>query len=181
MERFPKGNNEKIGDRVYRLMLGEVVCCNCGCWHARTNYQTVNFGGRKWYCGFCGAPIQPARRQWSTEIPLFLFLLILTLPLIVRVPNCVAIWRANGFSFTVSILFLIVWPIFCAAATVCLCARFGRALTSQLVEPHGRCLQCDYDLHGAVRDVCPECGAAAGHVLDAIRKKKRRGALARHE
>lgn len=181
MERFSKGKNEKISDRMYRLMLGEVMCCACDAWHPRTNYQTVNNGGSKWYCGCCGALIRPARRQWSRELPLFLFLLVLTLPFIIRVPNWVAHWTANDYIQNVSLVSLIVWPIFCGTTTVCLCARFGRALTSQLVEPHGRCLQCDYDLNYAVSERCPECGASAVHVLDAIGKKNRRGALARHE
>jgi len=177
MERLSTEITETTRDRMRRWMRGEVACCACGCWHARVNSQTAQNGRDKWYCGYCGALIRPARRQWARKFLLLLFLLMLAFPFIVRV--------LNGFTddLFLSVLFLIFagWFFFLGFVTIFLSRRYGRALQTRLVEPHGHCLQCDYNLRGTVGDVCPECGAPAKHVIVAITKWRRRDRRNAHE
>ena len=49
---------------------------------------------------------------------------------------------------------------------------------TEVVEPHGHCFKCGYNLNYSVSDRCSECGVPVADVREAIVKWKGRGSSA---
>ena len=165
--------------RMWRIITGKVACCACGHWVPAQNDQTRASGGRTWYCDCCGELIRRARTGFYFEIFVFLVALVMTLPLFVRIPD----WMFDNGTASAWLILVILFSWFLTSYLIATYYRasFDEATATKMAEPYGHCLRCDYDLNYAVSERCPECGASAVHVLEAIGKKERRGALARHE
>jgi len=169
MNKPPKNSR---ATRFLRVFFGQLACCHCGQWSPPRRAQ----GGdrRIWYCPSCGALIAPTSVPFFAELVGFVFMWALSLPLLIALLS-LALGKPP---FLVWAVVFLGHALACGMTTTYLMVAVWNSQLTRLVEKHGYCLQCGYNLNYSVGNRCSECGAPAVDVREAIVKWKGRGARA---
>jgi len=169
--------NRPLGNRVtrfLRVLFGQLACCHCGQW-SRPRAQRAQGGDRRiWYCSSCGGLIAPDSVPFWADLVVYFLLCAVSTPVIIMLSTHVL----DDMSGTFWVVFCLAYAVICGFATTYLSVAIWNGKYTRLVEKHGYCLQCGYNLNYSVSDRYSECGAPAVDVREAIVKWKGRGARA---
>lgn len=164
--------------RVWRVLRGQVNCCICGDWGSPVERKTHKGQRQIWYCESCGALLMPKRVRIIRELALFLFLLVFTVPLSIMIlAMTVAPHPPEVIYMGVGVLDALA----CGVLTTFIFVRQPNFIMTRMVEPHGHCFGCGYNLNYSVSDRCSECGELVTDTIAAIKKWQRRAPVTTHD
>lgn len=171
MTNAPQGNRLT---RFIRVLFGHLACCHCGHWSRPRSQRSQGGDRRIWYCPSCGALISADSVPFFAELVVYVLICVVSAPMIIRLSTHVLDEMTPIFWVTFCLLYALV----CGFVTTYLSVAIWNGKYTRLVDKHGYCLGCGYNLNYSVGDRCSECGAPADDVREAIVKWNERGARA---